>query len=152
HGAFPVRLVRARAGASGRLPLLGALLHRGSFLVRESLGRLGDRGGALGGLLRVLRVGEFARSFLLRHQRLLSGSLPPPTAQAHLPPPALRRGSGAAPHMLPCLRCRSDGRRPEQPHAASEALTSGTRWRTGRRRLRPRTLSRGRRLAATPHP
>src|SRR6266852_4971433 len=54
HGAFPVRLVRARAAARGRLQLLDALLHRGSFLVRESLGRLADRGGALGGLLRVL--------------------------------------------------------------------------------------------------
>src|SRR5712691_4795164 len=49
HGAFPFRLVR------GRLQLLGALLHRGSFLVRESLGRLAGRGGALGGLLRGLR-------------------------------------------------------------------------------------------------
>ena len=43
HGAFPVRLVLARARF--RLQLLGALLHRGSFLVRESLGRLA--GGAL---------------------------------------------------------------------------------------------------------
>src|SRR6202162_3010617 len=58
HGAFPVRLVRARAGARGRL-------------LRGLLGR------ALAGLLRALRVAEFARSFLLRHQRLLSGSLPP---------------------------------------------------------------------------
>jgi hypothetical protein len=31
-----------------------ALLHRGSFLVRESFGLLVGRGGALGGLLRVL--------------------------------------------------------------------------------------------------
>src|SRR6266700_3568083 len=54
HGAFPVRLVRARAAARGRLQLLGALLHRASFLVRESLELLVDRGGALGGLLRVL--------------------------------------------------------------------------------------------------
>src|SRR6266542_1929702 len=54
HGAFPVRLVRARAAARGRLHLLGALLHRASFLVRESLELLVDRGGALGGLLRVL--------------------------------------------------------------------------------------------------
>src|SRR6266511_1478004 len=52
HGAFPVRLVRARAAARGRL--LGALLHRGSFLVRESVGLPVGRGGALGGLLRVL--------------------------------------------------------------------------------------------------
>src|SRR5712692_4687148 len=55
HGAFPVRLVRARVAARGRLQLLGALLHRGSFLVRESLERLADRAGALGGLLRGLR-------------------------------------------------------------------------------------------------
>src|SRR2546428_2845366 len=54
HFAFPVRLVRARAAARGRLLLLGELLHRGSFLVRESLELLFDRGGALGGLLRVL--------------------------------------------------------------------------------------------------
>ena len=46
----PVRPVRARDAARGRLQLLGALLPRGSFLVRESLGRLADRGGALGGL------------------------------------------------------------------------------------------------------
>src|SRR5918995_7144694 len=52
HGAFPVRLVRARAAARGRLQLSGALLHRSSFLVRESRGLLVDRGGALGGLLR----------------------------------------------------------------------------------------------------
>src|SRR5438309_668719 len=43
HVAFPIRLVR--------LQLLGALLHRGSFLVRESLDRLAGRAGALGGLL-----------------------------------------------------------------------------------------------------
>src|SRR5881409_2379193 len=54
HVAFPVRLLRARAAARFRLQLLGALLHRGSFLVRESLDRLADRGGALGGLLRSL--------------------------------------------------------------------------------------------------
>src|SRR5437660_585636 len=42
HIAFPIRLVR--------LQLLGALLHRGSFLVRESLDRLAGHGGALGGL------------------------------------------------------------------------------------------------------
>src|SRR5262249_28091089 len=68
HGAFPDRLARAEPAARRRLQLLDALLHRGSFLVRESLGRLADRGGALGGLLRALRVGEFAWSFLLRHQ------------------------------------------------------------------------------------
>src|SRR2546425_8890688 len=55
HGAFPIRLVRARAAIRGRLPLLEILLHRGSFLVRECLELLLDRGGALGGLLRVLR-------------------------------------------------------------------------------------------------
>src|SRR6266568_4651522 len=54
HSAFPVPLVRARAAARGRLQLLDALLHRDSFLVRESLELLLDRGGALGGLLRVL--------------------------------------------------------------------------------------------------
>src|SRR5262249_51336665 len=54
HVAFPVRLVCARAAARVRLQLLGALLHRGSFLVREPPGPLADRGGALGGLLRVL--------------------------------------------------------------------------------------------------
>src|SRR5262249_61301292 len=59
HGTFSVRLVRARAGARGRL-------------LRGFLGR------TPGGLLGALRVGEFARSFLLRHSRLLSGSLPPP--------------------------------------------------------------------------
>ena len=37
--------------ARGRLHLLSARLHRGSFLGRESLGRLIDRGGAVGGLL-----------------------------------------------------------------------------------------------------
>src|SRR2546425_545364 len=58
HGAFPVRLVRARAASRGRLPLLEVLLHRGSFLVRESLELLVGRGGALGGLLRVLRWGH----------------------------------------------------------------------------------------------
>src|SRR6266436_4240790 len=40
HFAFPVRLAR--------LQLPDALLHRGSFLVRESLGLLGDRGVLLG--------------------------------------------------------------------------------------------------------
>src|SRR3989449_37949 len=50
-GVFPVRLVRA---ARRRLQLLDALLHRDSFLVRESLELLADRGGALGGLLRFL--------------------------------------------------------------------------------------------------
>src|SRR5438093_7327827 len=56
HVAFPVRLVLlpARAAARVGLQLLGALLHRGSFLVRESAGLLVDRGGALCGLLRVL--------------------------------------------------------------------------------------------------
>src|SRR5579872_7138879 len=48
HSVFAIRLVRARALARGRLQLLGALLHRGSFLVRESLERLVARGGALG--------------------------------------------------------------------------------------------------------
>jgi hypothetical protein len=52
HIAVPVRLARARA--RGRLQLLGALPHCGSFLVRESLGRLA--GGSLGGLLRGLEA------------------------------------------------------------------------------------------------
>src|SRR6266498_1448638 len=54
HCAFPVRLVRARAAARGRLQLLGALLHRVSFLVGECLELLVGCGGALGGLPRVL--------------------------------------------------------------------------------------------------
>src|SRR3989441_11407846 len=45
QSAFPVRLVRPQ--------LLDAILHRSSFLVRESLELLAGRGGALGGLLRV---------------------------------------------------------------------------------------------------
>src|SRR5437870_9851694 len=53
-GVLPVRLIRARAAARRRLQLLDALLHRESFLVRESLEPLADRGGALGGLLRSL--------------------------------------------------------------------------------------------------
>src|SRR3989442_2356548 len=52
--AFPIRLVRAWAAARGRLQLLDAVLHRGSLLVRESLELLVDRGGTLGGPLRVL--------------------------------------------------------------------------------------------------
>src|SRR5207247_9938372 len=48
HGAFPVRLV------GDRLRLSDALLDRGSLFVRESLGLLFSRGGALAGLLRVL--------------------------------------------------------------------------------------------------
>jgi len=54
HVAFPVRLARACAAARGHLQLLGALLYRGSFLVRESLGRLA--GGSPRGLLRGLRA------------------------------------------------------------------------------------------------
>src|SRR5437016_3049462 len=54
HGAFPVRLVRPRTPALGRLLLLDVFLHRGSFLVRESGELLGARGAALRGLLRVL--------------------------------------------------------------------------------------------------
>src|SRR2546428_13010682 len=46
RGGFPIRL--------GCLPLLDALLHRASFLVRESLELPADRGGAPGGLLRFL--------------------------------------------------------------------------------------------------
>src|SRR6266516_515873 len=65
HVAFPVCLARARATARGRLQLLGALLHRGSFLVRESLGRLAARGGALGGLLRGLLCAHRSLPYLL---------------------------------------------------------------------------------------
>src|SRR4051794_7135347 len=43
--------------ARGGLELSGALLHRGSFLVRESFGRLCGHRGALGRLLRPLRSG-----------------------------------------------------------------------------------------------
>src|SRR5205814_1899579 len=50
HVAFSVRLLRARAAARFRLQLLDTLLHRGSFLVRESLDRPAGHGGALGGL------------------------------------------------------------------------------------------------------
>ncbi|HSS10849.1 MAG TPA: hypothetical protein VLL25_13250 [Acidimicrobiales bacterium] len=57
HVALPVRLVGARSGARGRFQFLGPLVHRGSFLVGESLGRLADRGGALGGLLRAFLCG-----------------------------------------------------------------------------------------------
>src|SRR6202165_3799107 len=48
HGALPLRLLR------GRLQLSDAILYRASFLACESLGRLADRRGALGGLLRRL--------------------------------------------------------------------------------------------------
>src|SRR5688572_28438034 len=51
------------------LQLLDALLHRGSFLVRESLGRLAGRGGALGGLLRGLLCAH--RSLLCRLSHIL---------------------------------------------------------------------------------
>src|SRR5439155_14393539 len=54
HVAFPVSAVRARTAARLRLPLLDVFLHRGLFLVRESLGLLVGRGGALGGLLHFL--------------------------------------------------------------------------------------------------
>src|SRR5205823_4781108 len=54
HLAFLVRLVRARAAACGRPELLDVLLNRGSFFVRESLGRLWGRAGAPGGLLLAL--------------------------------------------------------------------------------------------------
>lgn len=50
--AFPGRLVLLRA--LFRLQLFGALPHRSFFLVRESLGFLAGRRGALGGLLRAL--------------------------------------------------------------------------------------------------
>src|SRR2546422_3976225 len=65
HVAFPVRLVRARAAARFRLQLVGALFHRGSFLVRESLDRLAGHGGALGGLLCILLWAHRASSYRL---------------------------------------------------------------------------------------
>src|SRR5262245_11035284 len=43
----------------------------------------------------------------------------------------MRPGSPAAPHMLSCPDRRSEARRLEQPHAADEAQTSGTRARPG---------------------
>src|SRR3989442_3376593 len=52
--AFPTRLLRARAAVRFRLQLLGTLLHRGAFLVRESLDHLAGDGRALGALLRFL--------------------------------------------------------------------------------------------------
>src|SRR5690242_21724240 len=51
HVAFPICLVRARAAACFGLQLLDTLLHRRSFLVRESLGLVAGRSRALGGLL-----------------------------------------------------------------------------------------------------
>src|SRR5437773_4371555 len=63
HVPFRVRLFRARAAARFRLQLLGALLHRGSFLVRESLDCLAGHGGALGGLLCILLWAHRASSY-----------------------------------------------------------------------------------------
>src|SRR5919199_2752438 len=60
--AVPFRPVLVRT--LFRLQLFGALLHRGAFLVCESLGLLVDRGGALSGLLR-------AFPFRLAHRNLL---------------------------------------------------------------------------------
>jgi hypothetical protein len=51
-GALALMMAWSRAAmARFSLQLLGALFHRGSFLVRESLDRLAGHGGALGGLL-----------------------------------------------------------------------------------------------------
>src|SRR3990172_1063883 len=44
HVVFPLRLARTWSAARGRPELLGALLYRGAFLVRESLGRLAGSG------------------------------------------------------------------------------------------------------------
>src|SRR5207302_2947685 len=60
--AFPVRLVCAPTAACGRFLLLEVLLHRGSFLVRESFGRLA---GIV--LLRGLLGGALGASFTLSH-------------------------------------------------------------------------------------
>src|SRR5439155_26878987 len=65
HVAFPVRLLCARAAARFRLQLSGALLHRGSFLVRESLDLLAGHGGALGGLLCILLWAHRASAYYL---------------------------------------------------------------------------------------
>jgi hypothetical protein len=48
HIVFPVRFVCAPAAACGRLQLLRALPHRGSFLVRESLRLLSGGRGTFG--------------------------------------------------------------------------------------------------------
>ncbi len=56
-------LARARAAACGRLQLFCALRHRGSFLVRKSLGLLSARSRAPRGFLRAIPVG-FHRDFL----------------------------------------------------------------------------------------
>src|SRR5438309_2904489 len=63
HVTFPIRLLRARASARFRLQLLGALLHCGAFLVRESLHRLAGHGGALGGLLCLVLRSHRASSY-----------------------------------------------------------------------------------------
>src|SRR5829696_10019512 len=70
HSAFPVSLVRARAAARFRLLLLGALLHRGSFLVRESLGLLCAHRSLLCRFFRVLL--RLARKVYLRLRALTS--------------------------------------------------------------------------------
>src|SRR5438128_8260816 len=61
HGAFPIRLVRAPTEARGLL-LLEVLLHRGSFLVRESLDRLAEIA-----LLRGLPSGALGASITFSH-------------------------------------------------------------------------------------
>src|SRR5215204_7280247 len=67
--ALSARGPRLASAFSSWARFLGALLHRGSFLVRESLGLLVDRGGALGGLLRGLLCAH--RSLLCRLSNVL---------------------------------------------------------------------------------
>src|SRR5205085_2286568 len=72
HGAFTVRLVR--------LQLLDAVLHRGSFLVRESLELLADRGTALG---RLLRFSVWAHRNILKLTRFMWVRRRTPVSSAH---------------------------------------------------------------------
>ena len=64
-GAFPVCLFRFR------LQFLDASLRRGFFLVRESLGLLVDRGGALPRTARQGRCGGLLHVLLWAHRNLL---------------------------------------------------------------------------------
>src|SRR5829696_3881044 len=75
HGALPFRLLRFP------FQLFGALPHRGSSLVRESLGLLAGRGGALGGLLRGLLCAH--RSLLCRLSHVLPRLTGPEAARGH---------------------------------------------------------------------
>src|SRR5918992_4936450 len=63
HVALTIRLVRALAPTSCRLPLLDCLLQGGQLLLAECAGRCRGRTGALGRLLRVVH-----QTFLLRYR------------------------------------------------------------------------------------